>query len=231
MNFARFWVLFIAATCTCFAQDTFIQPVGLTESPIQFELRNSGAIHTATGVMYRGDASVVTPLGRMVLAQSDLWFEYAPGTQQAQAVRGKAFVPAPLGGQDVSIDEPVVAELGYDLGSNVKDLGVPLIDDRGYLFFKFDAGLTMRVGKPLSEDIEEENDPSFTISFPAGAQSRIVVDPLDPMYYFAGGLTLPTRSKKKTSDKDGDDKDGGDNKPPDEGDKQKDGDKAEGEDG
>lgn len=208
MNFATLWIASITATCTCLGQDSFIQPVGLTQAPIEFELRNSGAIRTETGVIYRGDASVVTPLGRMVLAQSDLWFEYAPGTQQVQTVRGKAFVPTPLSGQEISIDEPVVADLGYDLGNNIQDLGVPLLEDRGYLFFKFDAGLTMRVGKPPSEDLAEENDPSFTISFPAGASSRIVVDPLDPMYYFAGGVTLPTKSKD-TEEKEDSEEDGG----------------------
>ena len=57
-------------------------------------------------------------------------FRLRAGTEQVQTVRGKAFVPKPLSGEEVSIDEPVVAELGYDLGENIKDLGVPLVDKR-----------------------------------------------------------------------------------------------------
>ncbi len=181
------------------AQDTFDLPVGQPGiTPIHFELRNSGAMHMPDGIVYQGDASLVTPLGRMVLAQSDLVFGYAPGTQQVQSVRGRAFVPTPLSGQKVSIDSPVMAEVGYDLGANLKDLGVPLIDDRGYLFFKFDAGLAMHIGEPPPEGVEDAEDTSFTISFPAGATCRIIVDPLDPMYYFSGGVTIPHKSKKKT---------------------------------
>lgn len=179
------------------AQETIVLPVGPTGTePMHFELRNSGAVRLPGGIAYAGDASLVTPLGRIVLAQSELWFAFAPGTQQVQAVQGKTFVPAPLSGEVVSIDEPVIAEVGYDLGENLKDLGVPLIDKRGYLFFKFDTGLTLRIGKAPPEDLAEEEDTSFTISFPAGATARIVVDPLDPMYYFAGGITTPNRSKK-----------------------------------
>lgn len=172
-----------------------VAPVGLTG--VTFQLRESGAARMPDGILYRGDASVVTPLGHVVLAASDLWFGYAPGTQQVDTVRGRAYVPTPLSEQEVSIDEPVMAEVGYDRGSNLKDMGVPLMDDRGYLFFKFDAGLVMRVGKAPPEDLEEEEDRSFTITFPAGATARILFDPLDPMFYYAGGVTLPNRSKKQ----------------------------------
>lgn len=189
-----------------------VAPAGLTGAT--FELRESGAVRMPDGILYRGDASVMTPLGRVVLAASDLWFGYAPGTQQVDTVRGQAYVPTPLSEEEVSIDEPVMAEVGYDRGSNLKDMGVPLMDDRGYLFFKFDAGLVMRVGKAPPEDLEEEEDLSFTISFPAGATARILFDPLDPMFYYAGGVTLPNRSKKQ-QDKDGREE-GPDGKPKDE---------------
>lgn len=189
-------VLFFAAVWGAAAQETLTLPVGpVGVEAMQFELRASGATRMPGGILYVGDAAVVTPLGRLVMAQSELFFGYAEGSEQVQTVRGKAFVPTPLSGEEVSIDEPVMAELGYDLGANLKDLGVPLMDQRGYLFFKFDAGLTMRVGKAPPEDLEEEEDVSFTISFPAGASARIVVDPLDPMYYFAGSVTTPNKKK------------------------------------
>jgi hypothetical protein len=205
------------STCLAFAawaaaaQETVVLPVGpVGADTMRFELRQSGAIQLPDGILYTGDASLLTPLGPMVLAQSELRFGYAPGSQQVQTVRGRAFVPTPLSGEEISIDEPVMAEVGYDVGANLKDLGVPLIDSRGYLFFKFDAGLTLRVGKAPPEDLAEEEDTSFTISFPAGATARIVVDPLDPMYYFAGGVTTPNNSKKP-------DDGGGANPPPDSG--------------
>lgn len=171
-----------------------VGPVG-TE-PIQFELAAPGVVKTQQGLLYQGDASLATPLGPMVLAQASLEFRYTAGTQNIEAVHGRAFVPTPLSGkQKISIDEPVVAELGYALGENLRELGVPLLDTRGYLYFNFEAGLTIRYGKKDSDDLEEEPEPSFSISFPAGAMARIVVDPLDPMFYFAGSVTTPEGEK------------------------------------
>jgi hypothetical protein len=179
------------------AQETLTVAVGPANvSPISFELRQDRTIRTAEMILYQGDAALVTPLGRMILAQSDLQFIYAPGTDRVEAVRGRALVPTPLSGEEISIDEPVIAELGYDTGANITDAGVPLHADRGYLYFKFDAGLTLRIGKRPSEDIEEEEDTSFTLQFPAGASSRIVVDPLDPFFYFAGAVATPNKSPK-----------------------------------
>lgn len=199
------WIM-ISAACAgqVLAQETFTVDVGPAGTDVmQFELRSSGAMRLPDGIQYVGDASLVTPLGRMVLAQSELWFGYAEGSQRVQTVRGKAFVPTPLSGQEVSIDEPVMAEVGYDLGANLRDLGVPLQDARGYLFFRFDAGLTLRVGKAPPEDLAEEEDTSLTISFPAGAMARMVVDPLDPMYYFSGGVTLPGKKPQPEEGEEG----------------------------
>lgn len=194
------WLLAVCAVSAghVWAQETITVDVGPAGTDLmQFELRASGAMRLPGGIQYVGDASLVTPLGRMVLAQSELWFGYAEGTERVETVRGKSFVPTPLSGEAVSIDEPVMAEVGYDRGANLRDLGVPLQDTRGYLFFRFDAGLTMRVGKAPPEDLAEEEDTSFTISFPAGATARIVVDPLDPMYYFAGGVSYPNKKPKQ----------------------------------
>jgi len=197
MQFRKAGAGLVLAVWAAAAQDPLILPVGPAGTdPMRFELRDSGAMRMPDGILYQGDASLVTPMGRMVLAQSELWFGYAPGTQQVQTVRGKAFVPTPLSEEEVSIDEPVMAEVGYDLGENLQDLGVPLYGKRGYLFFRFDAGLTMRVGKAPPEDLEEEEDTSFTLSFPAGATARMVVDPLDPMFYFAGGIATPNKDTK-----------------------------------
>ena len=204
MKFQTIWMLIAAAAWPAAAQETIDLPVGpLGVAPMHFELRDSGVVRMADAIVYQGDASLVTPLGRMVLAQSQLVFNYAPGTQQVQSVRGQAFVPTPLSGQKVSIDNPVMAEVGYDLGANIKDLEVPLLDNRGYLFFKFDAGLSMHVGQPPPEGVENEEDTSFTISFPAGATARIIVDPLDPMFYYSGAVTIPHKSKTAGKPADG----------------------------
>ncbi|MEP7362286.1 MAG: hypothetical protein ABI972_03455 [Acidobacteriota bacterium] len=186
------------------AQEPLVIPVASAgAAAIQFELQASGAAQMPDGILYQGDASLVTPQGKITFAKSELWFGYAPGTQQVQTVRGKAYVPTPLSEEAVSIDEPVMAEVGYDLGANLKDLGVPLIDDRGYIFFKFDAGLTMHFGTPPPDNLEDEPDTSFEISFPAGAAARILIDPLDPMFYFAGAITTPNSKKKKDGEAEG----------------------------
>jgi hypothetical protein len=76
----------------------------------------------------------------------------------------------------------------------MKDLGVPLMGIAATCSSGSTRG-SMRIGKAPPEDLKEEEDVSFTISFPAGAAARIVVDPLDPMYYFAGGITTPNKKK------------------------------------
>ena len=82
-----------------------------------------------------------------------------------------------------------MAEVGFDLGRNL-DLGVPLVPDRTYIYFKFDAGLEMKVGAT--------NDPNdtkaFSLSVPAGISLLEILDPLDPFYYISGGLVTPEKS-------------------------------------
>jgi len=191
---ASLCLLFVAQAA---AQDTFtLELVPAAEGQaIAFELSQSGAQRMAEGILYEGEAAVISPGGCIVLAGSTLWFGFAPGTDRVQSVRGRAFVPKPLSTQPVNIPEPVMAELGFDLGVNLKSYGVPLQDNRGYLFFRFDAGLKIVVGKEQSDNLEEADGTSFTLAFPAGAQSTILFDPLDPMFYFGGGVVTPRGSK------------------------------------
>lgn len=196
MQLNRLFFLLSALCAAASAQDRIAVPVGPSgPEAMRFELEASGVLRTAGGILYQGTAWLVTPLGPIVLGSADLRFAYAPGTGQVESVSGRALVPTPLrsGSLPVSIDDPVMAELGYALGENLKDLGVPLEPQRAYLFFKFDAGLTIRYGKEAPEDLEAEPEPSFSISFPAGVMARIIVDPLDPMFYFSGAVTTPKR--------------------------------------
>jgi uncharacterized protein (TIGR03437 family) len=155
-------------------------------SPINFEAERSNVMSMATGYMATGDVSMVTPLGKIPLLGASLFFAFGPGSQQIQSLRGTAFVPSPFTSANADIANPVMAEIGFDLGKNL-DLGVPVAADRTYIYFKFDAGLEMKVGAT--------NDPNdtkaFSISVPAGVSALELLDPLDPFYYISGGLVTP----------------------------------------
>lgn len=56
------------------------------------------------------------------------------------------------------------------------DLGVPLTDERAYLFFRLDAGFEMEVG--ITGDTEDVRP--LTIEIPAGVKAMLILDPSDP---------------------------------------------------
>ena len=90
-------------------------PPGKT-TPINFEAERSNVMSLATGYMVVGDVSLVTPIGKIPLVGADLFFGFAPGTQQIQSLRGQAYVPSPFTSANATIPSPVVAEVGFDLG-------------------------------------------------------------------------------------------------------------------
>ncbi|HWB86886.1 MAG TPA: hypothetical protein VG675_22265 [Bryobacteraceae bacterium] len=139
-------------------------PIGTT-TPINFETESSNVITTASGYMVFGEADLITPLGKIPLLNANLSFSYAPGTTQVQTMHGEAYVPSPFVSANASIEKPVLAEMGIDFGKNLK-LGVPLLDDRIYTYFKFDAGLKMDVGSTSDAGDEKASPWAWQPAFP-----------------------------------------------------------------
>ncbi len=186
-------LLLLAATASLLNADTFVIslfPPGKT-TPINFETERSNVVTTESGYTVLGDVSLKTPIGNIQLLGSSLFFGFAPNSQKVQSLRGQVYVPSPFDSAISTIPRPVVAEIGFDLGKNL-DVGIPLVPDRTYLFFKFEAGLELQVGLT--------GDPTDTKAFSLGAQAGVslveLLDPDDPFYYISGGVVTPESSKK-----------------------------------
>ncbi|MEZ5292433.1 MAG: hypothetical protein R2745_15230 [Vicinamibacterales bacterium] len=191
------------------AQNTTVLTLTPAGSPVSvgFEAARSAVLPFGSGYYVTGDVAMLVGSERLVMAGAALFFE-GDGTGRLTRVHGTAGVPSPITGAVVEITQPAVAQFGMDLGANI-DLGVPLADDRTYFYFAFDSGFAMEVGmggatKPV------------TLAIPAGVNATLIVDPLDPFFFFAGDYAFPGLGG---GDGDGGDQpgDGGDDDGPTEG--------------
>ncbi len=213
-----------------FAEELMTIPVipgGGDQDSLLFEAERSQVTLVSGGYQVTGDVYLVTPISRLRLAGSNLFFAFQEGTDRVERIRGQAYVPSPYASDAVEIKKPAMAEVGMDFGRNL-DLDTPLQDDRPYLFFNFDSGLEMSVA--TSSNTESK---PLTLSIPFGAQAQMVLDPLDPFFFISGGVMTPEGDGDDSGDsdanKDGDadsnksDSDSGDG----EGDSADDGDNAD----
>lgn len=209
----RFWIALVLTLVPTLAaaQETTVLPlVTGGPAPVHFEARRSDVYTVGGGYMAQGDVALVTALGRLTLAQSRLFFDVNPQTGQIVRVRGEAFVPSPFEGPYVSIKKPAMAEFGMDFGRNIA-LGVPLQDDRTYFYFRFDAGFEMQLG--VTGDAADPKP--ITLAIPAGVNALLLVDPLDPFFYFSGGIVTPeSDDEEESDDTDPDDDADPDDEPP-----------------
>jgi hypothetical protein len=79
-----------------------------------------------------------------------------------------------------------MAAVGYDYCRNI-DLGVPLQPDTHYLYFNFNAGLSVEFGATG----DEEDTRPLTLDIPAGASATMILDLMDPFFFINGGLSMP----------------------------------------
>jgi hypothetical protein len=181
------------------AGDTFVlevYPAGEDAPPMVFEASRSNVVQVAEGYMVQGDVQFGFGGEKLTLASAGLFFQYGEGTDRLDRVRGTAYVPSPYVSDNVVIKKPAMAELGLDYGANL-DLGVPLNDERAYLFFRFDAGFEMEIG--VTGDAEDVKP--LTIEIPAGVKAMLILDPRDPFFFFSGELLTPEGG---SDNKDGD---------------------------
>lgn len=138
------------------------------------------------GFRVEGTVLIASPLGDIPMYEASVLFEYGQDKQEGvQRIRGRAQVPFPALGPlaGAEIKQAAMAEVGLDAGRNLADLNAPLIDDRQYLFFRFDSGFEATAG-PLA------------FKAPAGVDTTFVLDPRDPFFYFRGEMPkLPAIGK------------------------------------
>ncbi|MDX2267066.1 MAG: hypothetical protein NW208_03105 [Bryobacter sp.] len=183
-------VLLVAASAHASVFPLDVHPTA-ADAPIRFEAEQSQVVDTGTGYQVTGDVALVTPGRRFVLTGSDLFFAFAPGTRTIERVRGRAYVPSPYEGPNVTIKQPALAEFGMDLGKNI-EYQIPLQPERTYLYFKFDAGFAMEIGATG----DEADTKPLTLAIPAGINALMLIDPTDPFFFVSGGVLLPEGMQK-----------------------------------
>ena len=130
------------------------------------------------GFNVKGTLLIASPLGDIPMYEADVLFEYGQSKLAGiQRLRGRAQVPFPTLGPlaGAEIKRAAMAELGLDYGRNLAYLAAPLLAERQYLFFNFDAGLEVDAG-------------ALQFKAPGGVQTTFLLDPLDPFFYFRGEM-------------------------------------------
>ena len=153
--------------------------------PVTLRTLASNVTDLENGFSIAGTVTIDVPgNSHLTLAEAKLQLTYdAAKGEGLQGFDGSVRLPFPDLGfmQGVSVSDPVYAAVGYDLGSQIKNVDAPLKDDRKYLYFTFSAGFEATVG-------------SMTVSAANNQSVTMTLDPSDPSFFLRaslGGLMGP----------------------------------------
>jgi hypothetical protein len=149
-----------------------------SETPMVLRAKSNTVVDSPEGVRIEGTILVSTPIGHLKMLEASIELTFVSGSDnEVDTIVGTAGVPFPdIGAMSVcEMEDLARATVGLDYGANLEDLGAPLADDRRYLFFQLNAGLSAQCG-PIA------------IEAPGGADALAVLDPSDPMMYLEGSL-------------------------------------------
>ncbi len=146
----------------------------------------SDALPAGTRVAIDQDLVLTLPVGELTLpkAQLDVAID---AENQIQRLYGAVEIPFPTLGvlSDVHMVQPMLAEVGLDVGGNLSHLAAPLDPERRYLYFNVDSGMDL-AGKVAGTGA------SLDLSAPAGQALTLVIDTEEPLVYLAGNVTVST---------------------------------------
>ncbi len=160
--------------------ETFI--IGAADDvPVVLRSHASTVSEAAQGFGVDGTLLMETPLGHMAISDAavDLVGDAASGAHnQLVDMVGSANVSLPDMGvlEDIAIDDLVQAQVGFGYGRDLDHLDAPLVDERLYMYFDFDAGMSTSLG-PID------------FSIPQGAEATVVIDAADPSFYARGSVS------------------------------------------
>ena len=142
-----------------------------TAAPHVFLIPEEGVTFEGDEIRAVGDVHLATPGGYLHMRSALLSFD--PVTE---TVGGTASVPLPGFGlfEGLAAEATVLATVGYGPGADLGELGVPLADDRDYLFYRVITGGALVAGELSLET--------------GGPGALVVMDPLDPSIFLAGEL-------------------------------------------
>lgn len=155
-------------------------------------------------VRVEGDLSIPTAGGAVDLIDSSLVIEVGDDGDIVD-IEGTAEAPLPDFGA-LSAALVVVgarAEVGYDWGRDLLDLGAHVNPDRQYFWFRFESTWAMRTG--FDQVVGDADSLPVSLSTPGDVSVTMVLDPIDPYFYIGG----PCPEFDTDSDDNGDNGGGG----------------------
>lgn len=150
-------------------------------------LQGKGQLPSGTALTINDDLTLSLPMGDLRLLDTDLHVTLDTN-KNVRSFRGTARVPFPSVGlfENLQVADPLRADVGFDYGANLTWIDAPLDPEARYFFFDFGSGVhldgTVQGGDGAAQ--------SVSISTPRGQRAVVVVEPLQPLLYIQGHITI-----------------------------------------
>lgn len=133
-------------------------------------------------VQVRDNVVLTLPMGTLVLPDADLTLEFGPD-RRVVAIHGSALTPVPTFGllDGLQWITPARVDIGFEPGSALTDIQIPLDPDRRYFRMTMEAGLSA---------LSRGDGPGLALEVPSGQRVTLLVDPLQPLLYVNGQVSL-----------------------------------------
>ena len=150
-------------------------------------LQKNGQLPTGSALTITDDLTLKLPVGNLELLDSNLQVTLDEN-RAVESFRGTARVPFPTFGllDALEVADPLRADVGFDYGANLPAIDAPLDPEQRYFFFDFGSGIRLD-GAVTGADGSPQ---AVSISVPRGQRAVLVIDPLQPLVYLQGQLTL-----------------------------------------
>lgn len=140
------------------------------------------ALPNGMSVQVQDNVLLTLPMGTLVLPDADLTLEFGPD-RRIVAMHGTALTPAPTFGLLSGLQwvTPARVDVGFDPGASLTDIQVPLDPERRYFHMTMEAGLSA---------VSRGDGPGLQLEVPSGQRVTLLVDPLQPLLYVNGQVSL-----------------------------------------
>ena len=185
----HFWkrvvpIVLIAAVLTAaIASPAAAAPAKPAYTPTS-SLRLSGERGLEASFAVSKDVTLSLPWGGLTLTNVELQAELGKDGS-VERLRGTADMPFPTFGMfnDARIVTPARADVGLELGRNLKGLNLALEPDRQYLFLNVDTAFGVVARTPVKAS-------ELSFSLEPGQHLALVFDTVEPVAYLDGQMTL-----------------------------------------
>jgi hypothetical protein len=150
-------------------------------------MQAQGRLPAGTTLAIDDDLTLALPLGDLQLLDANLRVTLND-QQTVESFRGTARVPFPAIGpfENLAGADPLHADVGFDYGANLTAIAAPLDPEARYFFIDFGSGV--RLDGTVKDAAGAMQSVSLTT--PHGQRAVLVIDPLRPLVYLQGQLTL-----------------------------------------